>query len=333
MTRLGLAVAIAGLLSTVVIADIVVTNDGRRFEGEVVEDGEHYIIKTKYGRVTVPADEVSKIIEKASPSEVYREKLAELKLDEKLWNLAEEHYKLGSWCEKNRLRKEARERFMMAVALDPDHDQAHQALGHVQYLGRWVPLEEKMKAEGKVLVSGKWVSKEEAEKAKADSRQRNTPNRSATGFGGSSSSSAGSMPSGWVSCTKCGGDGILISRACFQCNGNGMCRTGAGFTICPRCKGSGKENFVCPFCGGSGRHKRGRYTLPPQGQAKIPHAGWVHCPKCNGTGFALVRDCPKCDGKGYRRGAAGCWLCNKCQGMGKQLYVCPWCGGKGIVKK
>lgn len=94
-----------------------------------------------------------------------------------------------------------------------------------------------------------------------------------------------------VTCTKCGGDGVL---SCTSCGGSGVLKGS-----CPTCGGDGEvyidgngntnPNFVqmvkvlachtetCPACGGTGGEKK-------------------TCTKCGGDGKI---SCPACGGDGY----------------------------------
>jgi DnaJ-class molecular chaperone len=58
----------------------------------------------------------------------------------------------------------------------------------------------------------------------------------------------------YLSCTHCGGTGLVDGDPCQTCSGSGQienpCQTcnGAGSTKCNQCHGSGK----CKNCGGTG---------------------------------------------------------------------------------
>lgn len=66
--------------------------------------------------------------------EEYRTRLAALDSDD-----ADGHHDLGVWCRENGLARKAKARFRRAIKIDPEHAAAHEALGHVQVEGEWVP--------------------------------------------------------------------------------------------------------------------------------------------------------------------------------------------------
>ncbi len=307
----------------VACADIIITVDGRKIEGEVEteEDGQ-YVIKTRFGKVTIPANQISRIVEKTSPIDEFREKLADLKLDKTVWESADAHYELGAWAKSRRLHKEAKDCFERALGKDPDHKKTHQALGHVQKDGVWAPRAASLASRPGASGSG-------------------TEPRKPSTVGGISSrelvARTGRTPSPlgrWEKpCSKCGGDGIMIERDCMQCNGKGFLQHGGGRRLCNYCRGAGKWRLRCPFCEGSGKHLRGRYTVPVPQQVKIPHGGWMHCPKCSGTGSMDTTNCLNCAAKGYRDVGEGLSLCAECKGVARKLNICVFCGGKGLMKK
>ncbi len=339
MKTIAAAALCGALMATTALADIVVTTDGRRIEGEIDEDDAgNVVIKTRYGKITVSADKVAETIEKASPVEEYQDKYGTLKINPHLWDSATAHYELGLWCKRNKLHKEARERLAMAISLDPEHKKAHKALGHIMHDGMWVTIEHKMRSEGKVNVRGRWVSADRAKRnsgggAPANGLARRSKGNISTDFITARTGEVIPEHSKWVSCTKCGGDGCMLSRDCLQCNGKGLMKMGAGYMVCNHCGGGGKENFLCPACSGTGRHLRGRYTFHMPPQVKLPHSGMMHCPKCSGSGYVEISDCGKCDGDGMLRGIIRFYVCMKCKGLGKTAFRCPWCGTKGYVRK
>ena len=50
---------------------------------------------------------------------------------------AEDQYQLGTWCEKQRLKEQARAHFTRAIQLDPDHAAARGRLGYALIAGQW----------------------------------------------------------------------------------------------------------------------------------------------------------------------------------------------------
>ena len=77
-------------------------------------------------------------------------------------DLAKEHYLLGVFARDNGLTDEAKAEFRAAVAADPAHEAAHQALGEVRSGDEWLSYDQAMEAKGLVRRSGNWILKEEA---------------------------------------------------------------------------------------------------------------------------------------------------------------------------
>jgi len=88
--------------------------------------------------------------------EEYRKKASETAEDDAL-----AQYRLGLWCRQSGLDEEARLQFERVVALEPDHEGARRALGHLRHEGRWLEHEEAMRAKGLVKHEGRWLLPEE----------------------------------------------------------------------------------------------------------------------------------------------------------------------------
>lgn len=85
-------------------------------------------------------------------------------------DVAKERYALGLWAKDRNLVGEARTEFLAAVAADPEHEPAHEALGDAKVADaarpggvRWVPFNEAMAAKGLVRRDDVWILREEAE--------------------------------------------------------------------------------------------------------------------------------------------------------------------------
>ncbi|MBI3819741.1 MAG: hypothetical protein HY286_13680 [Planctomycetes bacterium] len=147
-------------------ADIIEMTDGRTIEGKVIlKNAEIVRVKTRYGTIDLAADTVKSITPKKTIDEIFDDKKAASKT-------ADDFATLAKWCSENGFKKETREMYQKAVALDPKHEAANRALGNVKDGDDWVTPEEKQKraadrekaakeAEGLVLYEGKWVTKVE----------------------------------------------------------------------------------------------------------------------------------------------------------------------------
>ena len=76
--------------------------------------------------------------------------------------LAKDHYVLGVFARDHGLLEESRTEFRAAIAADPSHEAAHQALGEVRSGDSWVTHDEAMMLKGLVQRGGTWILKEEA---------------------------------------------------------------------------------------------------------------------------------------------------------------------------
>jgi len=129
------------LPSGITRADIVHLTNGGKLEGEVTEQGDRITIKTKFGSVSVPGDEVARIEQVTTPEEEYREKASGPAPGD-----AEGRYQLALWCAEHGLSEEAETEARAAIAADPDHEGARKLLGYVRFEGRWVDRAERDEA-------------------------------------------------------------------------------------------------------------------------------------------------------------------------------------------
>ncbi len=125
------AVALLGLPSAP--ADTVRLKNGGIVEGDIVERGEKEIsVRTSIGIVKLAADSVERI-EVTEPVRVqYARRAAALP------DTADDNVALADWCAENGLTAERRKHLLRAIAIDPQHENARSALGHVKVNGIWV---------------------------------------------------------------------------------------------------------------------------------------------------------------------------------------------------
>ena len=147
-----LALAVLGLCGTLLWADIIYLDDGRKFEGQAVTEGDQVKVITKMGTLTFPKDKVVKVEKVAGPADTYKEKAAAIKDGD-----AEAHYQLATWCRENRLLKEMTEELNKVIAIDPEHEKARAVLDYVKVDGKWVKSQH-----GMVYAGGEWVKPEDA---------------------------------------------------------------------------------------------------------------------------------------------------------------------------
>jgi tetratricopeptide (TPR) repeat protein len=147
-----LALAVLGLAAARLGADIITLDDGRKFEGQAVTEGDQVKVITKMGTLTFAKDKVVKIEKVSGPADAYKEKAAAIKDGD-----AEAHYQLAMWCKENRLVKEMTQELNKVVAIDPEHEKARLALDYVKVEGKWVKTQP-----GMVYFGGEWIKPEDA---------------------------------------------------------------------------------------------------------------------------------------------------------------------------
>jgi len=109
-----LLAAVATVACGVCAGDVIHLNDGGIVVGRVVRnDEEGVVVVERDGTKTTLAAERIKKVEKGTPEEIYARKAEKVKHGD-----ADAHYRLGVWCGKVRLEKEARSEFEKALALE-----------------------------------------------------------------------------------------------------------------------------------------------------------------------------------------------------------------------
>jgi uncharacterized protein YnzC (UPF0291/DUF896 family) len=151
-----LALSIAALSSTA-LADILYLNNGQKFEGKVVIEGDKVILISESGsRMSFPAKSVNRIERGPAPWEAYATKAGKLAANDLKGHLA-----LAKWCRLKRLRKRMKLELETVIKLDPNQAEAHKLLGHQKVGDKWMTSAEAKEAKGYKLVKGKWLSPKE----------------------------------------------------------------------------------------------------------------------------------------------------------------------------
>ncbi len=161
MRYIGLG-AVAMLVAAAARGDVVHLKNGGMLEGQVTLTQDGAIVKLPVGEVRVSSDAIARIEKKETLLEEYLKRAAGVKEDD-----AEGHYKLGVWAQTVGLKAQARDEFAKTLAINPDHEGAHQALGHRKVDGRWMTPEQEMQAKGLVQRDGEWMTPEAAAKLDA----------------------------------------------------------------------------------------------------------------------------------------------------------------------
>ena len=138
--RAALTVALA-ILPALAAADVIHLADGTTRQGRVVETtATDIVVDVGVGNVSlhvrIPRGDVVRIEHKATANDLlmgdYARRLSRARG-------ADDWHALGTWCLEQRVLKEqGRAAFERALAIDPDHAEAHAALGHVKLNDAWM---------------------------------------------------------------------------------------------------------------------------------------------------------------------------------------------------
>jgi len=159
MKRLILLLAMLSILGTgAVYADTIKTADGTKLEGRLVETDRGYELHLANGSVReFSASDIVTVEFASMPIETYYTKAAVIDED----GNADAHFELAQWAASNTLADQATLQLKRAIRIDPDHEKAHAALGHMQYDEQWMTANEIMTAKGFINVDGNWMTHDE----------------------------------------------------------------------------------------------------------------------------------------------------------------------------
>jgi len=165
------------LLASIAAADIIYMADGTRREGRIVQTTDtEVIVDVGLGamslQVRIPRADIARIERKQSSNDLlmadYVGRLAKARQ-----GTAHDWHALGAWCTQQRVFKaQARQAYLRAIAIDPDHGPAHAALGHVKLNDAWMTRQQAIALLAPDLASGALKARElaaqkQAEEAKA----------------------------------------------------------------------------------------------------------------------------------------------------------------------
>ena len=151
------AAAIAAwVLPAPALADILELRDGRLVEGTVVQDGDDFLIFSRFGISAFPKAEVVKHTPAKPVDEQIKEHLAKLAPDD-----VKNRALLAKWLKTIGRTGEATSLAKQVLERDPESRVAHEVLGHVRFQGRWMTEEEKQKARGLERHGDRWYTPQE----------------------------------------------------------------------------------------------------------------------------------------------------------------------------
>jgi hypothetical protein len=141
-------------------AEIFVLQSGGQVTGKwlnrEVESRETYVIQPELGgQLTLDENLVQRIIEPSPDQRLYE------KLGPAVPDTVEGHWKMAEWCRERMLLDERHSHLRRVIELDPEHEEAHLALGYRRVRGRWMTQEEQNVARGLVLYRGQYRTRQE----------------------------------------------------------------------------------------------------------------------------------------------------------------------------
>lgn len=161
------SVALLCGIASIAHADVIHLKDGKKIEGKItVQASDVVTIETKFGPMDVKRSLIDRIETQRMPEEEVTARLEEAGTDPaKLWAVAE-------YAREKKMSKRFKEIAELVVKHDANHRLANEALGKVEFEGKWYTpegLEEyktkfaaDMQAQGKELIDGVWVDRDTA---------------------------------------------------------------------------------------------------------------------------------------------------------------------------
>lgn len=150
--------ALGLLLQGEASADLVRLKNGGELRGSLAKqsptapEADVTIVSLSGATVTVPRGEIESIQVRSPLMEEYITRSREIP------HTAEAHQQLADWCASKQMRAQREEQLELLLELQPDNEQIHRVLGHVQYEGQWMSRDDAMTKQGFVKHKGKWIT-------------------------------------------------------------------------------------------------------------------------------------------------------------------------------
>lgn len=165
MARLALPTLLA--LSGALLADIVHLNSGGKIEGIVEDAGASYRVTTTAGVTNIPKDKVAGVERADCILTVYAREAAKVAAND-----VDGHWRLAQMCLDAKWTSKGYEEARKVIALHPDHEAARALLGFVLHEGTWMTKKERHEALGHVQYKGKWYRPDAARRLQARDERR-----------------------------------------------------------------------------------------------------------------------------------------------------------------
>ena len=152
-------------------ADLFVLTSGGQVEGELLnparKSSENYVVKTQLGgQLTLAKSQVEHVFVRSEAQQRYDEQLP------KMSNTVEDHSKMAEWCRNHKLDAQRQYHLREVLKLDPENEIARLGLGYSKIHGKWLTIEEFMKAEGRVHYKGSWLLPDEIDFIESQERAK-----------------------------------------------------------------------------------------------------------------------------------------------------------------
>lgn len=137
-----LAGAVLLSVSPDIHADIFKLKSGRTIEGDVEKDlGDKLVIRVAAGTIEIEKKEIASQTPSETPWRKYEKERV------KYPDTADGRYRLALWCKKHEMRDRELQNLRKVIKLDPNHEEARLALGHVKVRGQWLDPKKQKKLE------------------------------------------------------------------------------------------------------------------------------------------------------------------------------------------
>jgi hypothetical protein len=146
--------AVGGLTS----GDVIKLKSGGELRGKIVKSAATDTVTLETlagGTIAVPAEDVQFQARRSLSVEEYEVRARQAD------DTAAAQWELAQWCKDRKLTNERAAHLQRVIELDPDHEPAHVALGHVWKDGGWVDYDQYMADRGYVKYKGKYVTQQE----------------------------------------------------------------------------------------------------------------------------------------------------------------------------
>lgn len=166
MTQLSRSFSIALAAAAVLAAgrapaDIFLLENGGEVSGQWVNRDDQaattYQLRADSVTIELPARQVRESVRQSGAELEY------LRRAPAMADTAEAQWQMAEWCRQNGLRAQRFTHAERVVQLDPNHQQARQALGQQFIGGRWTAVADVRRQEGYELYRGKWRTPQEIE--------------------------------------------------------------------------------------------------------------------------------------------------------------------------